>query len=74
MIHATGVLVQKMGGNAVMKEQTFDRDADLKLHQAERRAADLLRWARLRKRLTSALRREIGMAQGSETFPQKAVY
>ena len=57
-----------------MKEQTFDRDADLKLHQAERRAADLLRWARLRKRLTNALRREIGMARGSETLSQKAFY
>ena len=74
MIHATGALAQKMGGNAVMKEQTFDRDADLKLHQAERRAADLLRWARLRKRLTNALRREIGMARGSETLSRKAFY
>lgn len=57
-----------------MKEMTFDRDADLKLHQAERRAADLLRWARLRKRLTNALRREISLAQGSEAFTQKAIY
>ncbi len=57
-----------------MKEMTFDRDADLKLHQAERRAADLLRWARLRKRLTNALRREISRAQGSEAFTQKAIY
>jgi hypothetical protein len=57
-----------------MKEPTFDRDADLKLHQAERRAADLLRWARLRKRLTAALRREIGLAGGAEAFTQKAIY
>jgi hypothetical protein len=57
-----------------MKEPTFDRDADLKLHQAERRAADLLRWARLRKRLTNALRREIGLAGGTEAFTQKAIY
>jgi hypothetical protein len=57
-----------------MKEPTFDRDADLKLHQAERRAADLLRWARLRKRLTTALRREIGLARSVETFTQKAIY
>ena len=55
-----GAAAQKMGGKAVMKEPSFDRDADLKLHQAERRATELLRWARLRKRLTNAIRREIG--------------
>lgn len=57
-----------------MKEPTFDRDADLKLHQAERRAAELLRWARLRKRLTNALRREISLARGAEALTQKAIY
>ena len=57
-----------------MKEPSFDRDADLKLHQAERRAADLLRWARLRKRLTNALRREIGLARGAEALTHKVIY
>lgn len=55
-----------------MKEVQFDRDADLKLHQAERRATELLRWARLRKRLSVALRREIGLAQGTQALSQKA--
>ncbi|NBR12040.1 MAG: hypothetical protein EBU00_07515, partial [Alphaproteobacteria bacterium] len=62
------------GGKAVMKESTFDRDADLKLHQAERRAAELLRWARLRKRLAGAIRREIGLARDTGGFSQKAIY
>ena len=65
---------QQMGGKAVMKEPTFDRVADLKLHQAERRAAELLRWARLRKRLTSAIRREIVLAQDAGGLSQKAIY
>ena len=59
-------------GKAVMKEPSFDRDADLKLHQAERRATELLRWARLRKRLTNAIRREIGLARDTAGFSQKA--
>lgn len=69
-----GVSAQQMGGNAVMKEPTFDRVADLKLHQAERRAAELLRWARLRKRLTSAIRREIGLARDTGALSQKEIY
>ena len=67
-----GAAAQKMGGKAVMKEPSFDRDADLKLHQAERRATELLRWARLRKRLTNAIRREIGLARDTAGFSQKA--
>ncbi len=74
MIRAIGASAQQMGGKAVMKEPTFDRDADLKLHQAERRAAELLRWARLRKRLTSAIRREIGLARDTGALSQKAIY
>lgn len=57
-----------------MKEPQYDRLADLKLHQAETRAADLLRWARLRKRLAGALRREISQAQAGASWPHKAIY
>lgn len=69
-----GASARKMGGRAIMKEPSFDRVADLKLHQAERRAAELLRWARLRKRLTNAIRREIGLARDAGEFSQKAIY
>lgn len=46
-----------------MNEAHFDADLDRKLQRAERRAEDLLRWAKLRKRISNALRREIGMAK-----------
>ncbi len=55
-----------------MNEAHFDADLDRKLQRAERRADDLLRWAKLRKRIGNALRREIGMAKSVDRFAQRA--
>ena len=57
-----------------MNEAHFDADLDRKLQRAERRADDLLRWAKLRKRIGNALRREIGMAKSVDRFAQRAFH
>lgn len=57
-----------------MNEAHFDVDLDRKLQRAERRADELLRWAKLRKRIGHALRREIGMAARMDRFSQRAFH